>query len=459
MFGDTYGSAVTDSPPLVAGMARRAQNYLPERLETLLSPAYCLFNSIQADRAHASPTHVNRTVEDAPDHVVLVVVDALRRDFTPDVNADFFDSIAPSTWTFPTMSSVHTGLYPHQHGAMANSLSSEGDYAIPAQVTDRTLLPHEMEAAGYDTYAGLSFIVPFLATNGWYQKHKLYGDASCEEVFTDHLSWLEGRDRTFSYLHTADLHGPIDPPEAYTADYEIDRSFDLDFWGPYADSYDDTNEDGIRFRTSRLNLYRAALDHVSDRLDEYLARLPDDTAVVITGDHGEGHWEQHDRDRRFADPRGANCTGHGGTPFDVVARTRTAVKLPDGDLTPRGGWPSLVDVPATIADLTFEEQPFGPPAVSWLSPIDESRSVICEGVRYGHERKAVYKNGYKLIHSVGDDTTLAATVDADGERFEDPPSDAVVEELLGELPDDWGGDDRAETGRMVSNRLEALGYK
>jgi len=81
----------------------------------ILSPIYYRYHEYLANKT------INRKVGqrfqlDFFDHIVIVVVDALRPDYVPDLPMEFTNAIAPGTWTFSTVTSLHTGLTPAAHG-------------------------------------------------------------------------------------------------------------------------------------------------------------------------------------------------------------------------------------------------------------------------------------------------------------------------------------------------------
>jgi hypothetical protein len=178
------------------------------------------------------------------------------------------------------------------------------------------------------------------------------------------------------------------------------------------------------------------------------------------GDHGEAHWEHYELERQFTDSRPNYGVGHGGTPFDLVARVPAGVGTPDGNITPRGGHGSLVDLPATLCREVLTGALLAERAQAWQTPIPENRTVLCEATRYGAERKAVYREGVKLIRSETDDVTVTSRLTGDaGDSFDGSMSDDEAQSLLDELPDYWAdGRINADTSRMVEDQLSALGY-
>ncbi|MFC4449635.1 sulfatase-like hydrolase/transferase [Halorussus aquaticus] len=469
----------------------------------------------RADRRFQSQSlPTERPTGDAPDHVVVVVVDALRADAvekTPAESADdsrsgaaadsesdslgaptpFLDSlvggtaIAPATWTVPSVTSMLTGQYPHNHGAVRRTDDFEDSVAdvigLPP-TSDETGVAGRFAGAGYDTYAGFGMLVPFLALSGRFSTHRLREDASADRVLADHLPWLEPRRdrRTLSYLHLADLHEPVAPPADYWEAHDVDASIPgIREWR--YEAVTETTPAAERYREHRRRLYRAAVEYVDNRLAAYHRRISDllsgDVALVVVGDHGEGFWERADHAaRRFADSRPAYCVGHGGAPYEVLTRVPLRVSGLDAsatfeaersssDQTPV----SLVDVAPTLADAAgLDRDPEADQEAdgdSLLSGVPEDRTVLVESARYGYEKKAAYARGYKLIASRGDDYAEGFSV-PDGESVELPPD--VESNLRDALPAFPGESDsrtspRRENedspSRSVERRLADLGYR
>lgn len=429
---------------------------MPLKKDLLVS----LYNKYREIRANIQHKRLSKDIDrraTSPNHILLVVVDALRPDYVPTLDG-FSNSYAvtPGTWTFPAVTSIHSGNYPHQHGAVVHTRPDDEEFATPEQATVEHTLPEFAEQAGYDTYGGFAFVQPFLATESWYQTHRIYNDTDASEVLKEYQSWRKGRDQTFAYLHLSDLHIPVDPPDQYIEKYDVDTSIpDIEGFGGYTESYDHSDPDAQRFRKHRMRLYRAAVEYVTHSIQSLVDDFNEDILIIVTGDHGESLYEHPDIDRQFSDSRPNFGVGHGGTPFDKVARVPVVVS--EDHLLPTGGVGSLVDIAATISREIATENPFG--GYEWQNEVPSNRVAICEASRYGVERRAAYMNNSKIIRSKTDNITLTAVIDQDCEEFQPIPNE-VEKQLVDSLPELWDDfNTTSKESRMVEDQLKALGYR
>jgi hypothetical protein len=432
-------------------------------------------------------TETASLASDAPGHVVCVVADALRADaLDPDLTPFLSslagtDAVAPATWTYPSVTSLLSGTYPHVHGAMRRSDSYENSVAdvagLPPQ-SEATLLTDRLDALGYDTYGAFGFVVPFLALRGRFDRHVLYDDADAGRLLSDHLAWLSDRrdGRTFSYLHLADLHEPVDPPRAYRDERGVEDVPGVEGWR-HEDVVESTPTVD-RFRENRRRLYDAAVEYADNRLAAYHRRatdVVDDVRFVFTADHGEGFWERaRFHADRFADPRPAYCVGHGGGPYEAI--TRVPVRVDGFELAGDDRPTSLVDIAPTVLSAVAGGRPaaFGDPdgdgedgtdavGVPLGRSVPTDRIRLVEGTRYGYEKKAAYADGRKLVVSRGDDVSVGFSL-PDEEVTALPPE--ATSRLSDALPP-WPGegdaaadaDARRDVPGDVARRLERLGYR
>jgi arylsulfatase A-like enzyme len=445
---------------------------LPNQAKKGLGRIYNIARTVRANRDF-NPADINTAPKkSSPQHVLLLVVDALRYDYLSERTSPFLSSknptkaIAPSTWTFPSVSSLLTGRYPHEHGAMRQNDNpenvTEAEVTIPVLESDKRTLTEILGGAGIVTYGGFGFGMPFLALKSRFHKHQLYRDANAKRLLADHQSWISSKEnqRTFSYLHLSDLHTPHHPPEAYTDEFDVDLSIDkIDSWR----HKDGTNStlDAEGYREHKRRLYRASLRYVDDVIsayyDELKSKYGSDLIVFVTSDHGEGFWDHASFDAdHFYDSRPAYCVGHGGTPYECITR----VPLWVDELKMRNeGLTSLVDVTPTILEILRIDEELEVTGTSLNRSKDEDRLVLTESTRYGYEKKAIYRNGWKIIKSRGDGTDIETTIEEEPVEASIPTD--VRERMLDGFPT-WP-DGKETTAKRVSGtvekRLRDLGYQ
>ncbi len=177
-------------------------------------------------------------------NVVVVTLDTTRADrlgcygfsgvATPNIDAlaregvVFDNATATVPLTFPSHSSMFTGLIPPHHGVRDNG----GFFLDDASVT----LAERLKSAGYATGA---FIGAWVLESRWglgqgfdrysdrfeLNKYKVVSLGTVQkpgdEVMTDALGWLDTvkSGRFFAWVHLYDPHAPYEPPEPYASRY------------------------------------------------------------------------------------------------------------------------------------------------------------------------------------------------------------------------------------------------
>ena len=168
-------------------------------------------------------------------HVLFVVIDCLRRDHvslydytrktTPfleslaENSAVFQDAISASSWTYASVVSILTALYPHHHGGVfGEELRGLNRGMMPLKVKENVLfLPEVLSHFGFTTYLGSAISSVDLSVNGRFQHASIYHRENANRIFRHYISWLHTNrnNRTFAYLQLADLHAKISVPYSY----------------------------------------------------------------------------------------------------------------------------------------------------------------------------------------------------------------------------------------------------
>ncbi len=170
--------------------------------------------------------------DQAPRHILLITLDALRADHLgcygyPRPTSPAMDSLAaagvlfsrtqvPRGQTWPALTSLLTGRYPLEHGVRDNS-NHPGEHL--------ELLPEYLRASGYRTAAFLANFGDAIKSKETFGlDHLARADVSStspqdqwDDSMTDKaVSWItENSDRhTFTWVHLMNPHRPYDPPAA-----------------------------------------------------------------------------------------------------------------------------------------------------------------------------------------------------------------------------------------------------
>lgn len=330
---------------------------------------------------------------------------ALRREATQS----FEGCRTASTWSVPSHASIFTGKLPHEHGfhsatprfdeldpddTFLGTLDdhrhigvSANPYASPVfgfdglfdefhHITSSMPYPgglspskfwHESDAEGLSRYPdylraclGHDHPVQSLANGAASQTEELFRSLPVARPFDDGCDRLLKRTRrelerstepTFVFLNVMDIHGPLSNVRAYDQSLlskRVRRSApDLNALELTLDGgFDEKAADIAAYR----ELYAAAVEYTSRKIAAFCRSVDEDTAVIVTSDHGE-QLAETERERRF---------GH-VTPDVTEALLHVPLELinaqVDADESERISHLDLGDLVAAVANGTpFERQ-------------------------------------------------------------------------------------------------------
>ena len=312
--------------------------------------------------------------ESAPDgpNIVLILVDQLRADEVersmPKVHAlgergvVFTKMRSAAPWTYPSVISMFSGLYPQQHGADGSLAKSKllsnfspdvpllpellrESYTTSAFVTNPFLQKWNSFHAGFDHYAVGEFIGDQGARIGYADEvwtDNMFGDTVNAAVKL-HFDQLERTELEFTYVHYIDVHGPWDgaPFDAGGADH----------------------------RETEERAYGIAAGYLDERIHElyeyFMARYDEDVVFIVTSDHGQELGDDLVNTQTYA-PRIRKATVHDFNtriPFILLPSKRV-------EIARRIDSPcSNIDIFSTLLDWTGLEAPLPTPGVSLLPSI------------------------------------------------------------------------------------------
>lgn len=471
------------------GRARLTFNKAPRLKRRLQKTRNCMRNK-QAYRRRSQEIPrlldkygVRRRRSDGIKHVIFIVVDCLRkdhlslygyeRDTTPFLKslaqdaAIFENAITASPWTHPTVASLLTGLYPHSHGAVHSQNPRNFGKEYPRKVCQDILtLPEVLVALEFRSHFTSAISAAMLPALGWFKNSSVFFGG------VDHhlgavLKWVvKNRDKSsFVYFQLADLHAPINAPEPYRDAFgRIADIPKLETW-QFREHARPGNPAFERYRENRTKLYDSALRFVDDQIAkffEYLkeAKLLDSCLIFVTSDHGEEFWDHVELERRlFYDPRGFYGVGHGHNLFQEIINVPLICIGPG--VTP-GSYShnvSLVDLAPTVLELCRIEHKLALDGHNLFNCRNEE-IIFSEGIAYGYEKKAVFKNNWKLIHSEGDGVSLLFDLSQDPGENNDLGKIKIQElaTLKSKLPKTGAKGEPLEHGDEVEEQLQSLGY-
>ncbi len=348
--------------------------------------------------------------------VVCVLIDQLRKDsadrYLERVNALARDGVvvegmrAVAPWTYPSVISLLSGLYPQQHGADGHATEGRLEHFDP----DVPLLQKRLRAAGFATAAFVAnpfllewndfhrgfetFDGGFIRSQGNRQFKRpafakpgtMYAN-SVNRAIRDHFSSRPYTRPEFTYVHYIDVHGP---------------------WkaAPFAPHY----ENAIRFVDGQ----------VAELYEFFRQRYDGDLLFFVTSDHGRG------LDDDLEVGHGADWRKQKASVHDFNLRIPFAV-LP-GKRVPRG---RRVVGPSTNVD-------FVPTLLEWLDLPSErprpGRSLLA-AIR-GDEPLPPDRPIYSRHSAFGDHNDAVVIGDRKYVRFFDIETGGVAMRRVFELPRD-----------------------
>ncbi len=286
-----------------------------------------------ARQAVFSPAAIQRP------NVVLIVLDTVRADHlscygysrptTPDICALaargvlFENAIAPSSWTLPSITSIFTGLMPHQTGAdwghppdaspweLARILSSKGYETAGFNANPFYGLAGWRLAAGFEVYEDDSYalrhnlavtfvgqsVVRYLYDH--LIRYNQFDRRSAADVNRDVMHWARHRDPSqpyFLFINYMDAHRPYLPPPPFDRRFGRIPSSLLARVGEPLNNGRPRTPYSAEERTELVDGYDnslAYLDGQVGRLINFIIRQPggSQTIFIVTSDHGEGFGE------------------------------------------------------------------------------------------------------------------------------------------------------------------------
>ncbi len=313
-------------------------------------------------------------------NLLLILVDTLRADHLGVYGYDrptsprmdglalqgirFDRVVAQASWTKPSVASLFTGRYVHDHGVIRSldalgddlptlaQLLDEAGYRTAAFSANPWITPEFHFDRGFDEFESGRAMGPQLTNlyrtvrrgesllnraglrmpiSGWVFRWAGRGNSGNAErdegQAASVVEWLQNVDRTkpfFLYVHMIGPHDPYDPPEEFSKAFARSSMKAPRLPPPRVQTTFDRAAELAPSKLERLiDQYDGAIAHVDSligRMVEQLSDsgLADDTIVILTADHGEEFYE-HGNWR------------HGNQVYDEVVRVPLVIRVPGGE--------------------------------------------------------------------------------------------------------------------------------
>jgi arylsulfatase A-like enzyme len=408
-------------------------------------------------------------------NIVLISIDTLRadhvgvygypRDTTPNIDrfarecVVFDEAAANAPKTLPSHASIFTSLLPSHHGVLSNR-----GYRVP---DDAVMMAEILRDQGYRT---ISFNDGGLvaAEFGFSQGFELYDSTPRKSRFSTRvepaMEWIAANreSRFFLFLHTYEVHLPLEPPKVYFDLFSRDDTRRL----PGDLAFDAKKRNKLKkagFAESdvehAIDLYDAtirSMDASFQDLVDFLStmELLDNTLVIFTSDHGEEYGER------------GRLAAHGSTLYDEVIRVPLIIRFPGGRFGSRhvDRQVSGIDILPTVLDIAGIEplEVFEGRSLTDLIRGRRSKTNIAFSETGSGKLAAARDGTWKLLHSIRGDMLFQLLDDPDETHNVAAGNPETLRRLQQNLDEALGArpmrSHRFDHDEATIERLRALGY-
>jgi arylsulfatase A-like enzyme len=429
-------------------------------------------------------------------NIVLVTLDTTRPDFlgcyggpedaSPNLDrfarrATLYERAwATSSWTLASHASLFTGLLPRQHGAQSVPQGPDQSlgYGVRPLADSFTTLAEALQGVGYRT--GAVVAGPALRRElGVAQGFEVYRDEldsparrlhgkRARDVADEAIELVErfGDGLFFLFVNFFDPHAPYRPPPPHDAGLPPDSGgeglgplFEKLEAGAGPRPVSALGEPERSLLAEARRGYRAEIRYMDEHLGRLLAALPEDSLVVVTGDHGESFGEHY-------------LIRHGVHLYEDNVRVPLVVREPGQTRGRRltepvqNHWVASRLLAAAGAALPVDVPPLRGGSAPIVLQVQRSEfNVSFFGSFFDRDLVALVDPPFKLIESSTGRVELY-DLEADPGELEDLSVDAPEARRLREglaaasaaLPPLYDPGSRAQLGEGTAEALRALGY-
>jgi len=405
-------------------------------------------------------------------NVIVITIDCLRnsqlssqgyqRKTTPFLDNIMykFKTISTSPWTYPSVASILTGLYPHNHNAIIKGEIKNFDNLQNFQKikTDILTLPEILFFLGYRIYFSTAIDMAFYPFKGRVIP-RIYFSLNAETILSNLMKWIsKNNSRFFAYVQLGDIHEPLNPPENFKNFFGNVKSIPnvnrWDFRNPK--EYHEKNFS--EYKENRIKLYDNSLryvDHAIEQFYKYLEKknLVDSTIFIVTADHGEEFWEHAEVETKyFFDPRDYYGVGHGHNVFNEIIEVPLLISTPTTNMGVTKNLVSSIDITPTLLSL-LDINYFGNLDGLNVFKINQDRPLLSEAIGYGFEKKSLIFGNYKLIYSKNDGITWIFDLKKDPKEMFPITEDNITVQLIDKLKQIFSDSEKRKVRQVIKRKF------
>jgi arylsulfatase A-like enzyme len=406
-------------------------------------------------------------------NVIMLVIDCLRgsqlscrgysRETTPFL--DSFDSkfraISASCWTYPAVTSLLTGLYPHNHNAIMGGKIKNFDKLENLHRLRKNVLtlPEILFLLGYRVYFGTAIGMAFYPLKGRVIPEIYDCSTRADKLLTDLTGWISKKSSPFfAYLQLGDLHIPLNPPgnfrNFFASVKDLPKIDMRDFAGPEEQQSEKFQE----YKENWILLYDNALRYVDAAVEKFYATLKeidliDSTVLIVTADHGEEFSEHASLEaENFFHPRGFCGVGHGHNVFNEIIEVPLLIAGPAIPNRQSINLVSTVDIMPTILDLLGIKHNLKFDGQNIFQKQESDTLLLSEASGFGYEKKALIVGKFKLIHSQDDGVAWVFDLEKDPQELHPITDHGVVSIFLERLSQIYARDEKRRVKGIIEQK-------
>ena len=443
---------------------------------THFKPLYHSFKRKHVAKKLMNRYSIKKQSEESP-NVVLIVIDCFRWDHTSNRKTTpilqnlstegflFRNCYAPSSWTYPSVTSLLSGYYQHKHGG---GIWTHNSPTEPRE--DILLLPEILSNLGYQTMLMSDIYFAIMANQKRTADFFYYHKNEINPIDLINKRTINFQENFFLNLHLGNLHVPLKLPKTFQNIFgKIDMSID-NLTSDWVYRNGDINRPAFaHFKENRIRLYDSILRFTDSMIGSIITKIKEecnnDTIFVITADHGEEFWDHVELEKKyFYSPQGHDGFGHGQVGFGHGHNLfQEIIKIPllifGGNLRPTTSNEavSLIDVFPTLLELLSINHRIPVDGQSLLQPRKVNK-ILSEGSNIGFEKKAIIKGDHKLILSTNDDVSLLFNLKEDPMESTPLNNPELKNQLKSELPQENNIGSQQNLTKIMKERLKDLGY-